>query len=84
MPIERQPEATPTTTVINLMDAVRRSIDAEKPAQGAPGKAADRKKPAKGAQESRFDTCLYGRTPYLAVLQAGSSIRCPDIGAQKS
>jgi DNA end-binding protein Ku len=46
MPIERQPEAAPPSNVLNLMDALRRSVEAEKPT-AARGKAADRKKPAK-------------------------------------
>jgi DNA end-binding protein Ku len=49
LPPEAQPEAAPPTNVVNLMDALRRSIDAEKPA-AARGKAADRKKPAKEAE----------------------------------
>jgi DNA end-binding protein Ku len=32
LPPEKQPEAAPPTNVVNLMDALRRSIDAEKPA----------------------------------------------------
>ena len=47
LPPAEQPEAAAPTNVVNLMDALRRSIDAEKPARAAPGKAADRKKPAK-------------------------------------
>jgi DNA end-binding protein Ku len=43
MPIERQPEAAAPTNVVNLMDALRRSVEAEKPAT-ARGKVADRKK----------------------------------------
>jgi non-homologous end joining protein Ku len=57
MPIERQPEAAPPGNVVNLMDARRRSIAAEKPARASPGKTADRKsakaaerRPAKGAR----------------------------------
>jgi DNA end-binding protein Ku len=42
MPIERQPEAAPPGNVVNLMDALRRSIAAEKPTKGA-----ERKKAAK-------------------------------------
>jgi non-homologous end joining protein Ku len=37
------------TDEVNLMDALRRSIEAEKPG-AARGKAADRKKPAKQAE----------------------------------
>jgi DNA end-binding protein Ku len=49
LPPEEQPEAAPPTNVINLMDALRRSIDAEMPV-AARGKAANRKKPAKEAE----------------------------------
>jgi hypothetical protein len=45
LPPAEQPEAAVATNVVNLMDALRRSIDAEKPA--ARPKGADRKKPAK-------------------------------------
>src|SRR5207247_7412951 len=46
LPPAEQPEAAAPTNVVNLMDALRRSVDAERPA--APrSKAADRKKPAK-------------------------------------
>jgi DNA end-binding protein Ku len=44
LPPAEQPEAAAPTNVVNLMDALRRSVEAEKPARG---KAADRKKPAK-------------------------------------
>jgi len=44
LPPEQQPEAAAPTNVVNLMDALRRSVEAEKPA--APGKA-ERKKAAK-------------------------------------
>jgi hypothetical protein len=44
LPPEQQPEAAPPTNVVNLMDALRRSVDAERPA-AARGKAAERKKP---------------------------------------
>src|SRR5262249_21839990 len=40
MPIERQPEAAPPGNVVNLMDALRRSSAAEKPAKGAERKKA--------------------------------------------
>jgi len=46
LPPEQQPEAAPPTNVVNLMDALRRSIDAEKPA-ATRVKGAERKKPAK-------------------------------------
>jgi len=46
MPIEPQPEAAPPGNVVNLMDALRRSIAAEKPAE----KAAERKRPARGSE----------------------------------
>ncbi len=49
LPPEQQPEAAPPTNVVNLMDALRRSIDAEKPV-AVRGKAAERKKPAKEAE----------------------------------
>lgn len=48
MPIERQPEAAPPGNVVNLMDALRRSIAAEKPAPAE--KSAERKKPARGSE----------------------------------
>ncbi len=32
MPIERQPEAAAPTNVVNFMDALRRSVEGEKPA----------------------------------------------------
>src|SRR5229473_706081 len=43
LPPAEQPEAAAPTNVVNLMDALRRSVEAEKPARAA-GKAADRKK----------------------------------------
>ncbi len=46
LPPAEQPEAAAPTNVVNLMDALRRSVEAEKPA-AARGKAAERKKPAK-------------------------------------
>src|SRR5438034_10729574 len=46
MPIERQPEAAAPTNVVNLMVALRRSVEAEKPAT-ARVKASERKKTAK-------------------------------------
>jgi DNA end-binding protein Ku len=46
LPPEQQPEAAAPTNVINLMDALRRSVEAERPS-AARGKAAERKKPAK-------------------------------------
>jgi len=45
LPPAEQPEAAAPTNVVNLMDALRRSVEGEKPA--ARGKSADRKKPAK-------------------------------------
>jgi DNA end-binding protein Ku len=45
MPIEQPPEAAAPANVVNLMDALRRSVEGEKPAARAKG--ADRKKPAK-------------------------------------
>jgi DNA end-binding protein Ku len=50
LPPAEQPEAAAPTNVVNLMDALRRSVEAEKPARGAPSKAAERKKPAKEAE----------------------------------
>jgi len=47
LPPAEQPEAAAPTNVVNLMDALRRSVDAEKPGRAAPSKAAERKKPAK-------------------------------------
>jgi DNA end-binding protein Ku len=47
MPIERQPEAAPPGNVVNLMDALRQSIAAEKPSRGAAAKPGERKKPGK-------------------------------------
>jgi DNA end-binding protein Ku len=49
LPPEQQPEAAAPTNVVNLMDALRRSVEGEKPAAGR-GKAVDRKKPAKEAE----------------------------------
>jgi DNA end-binding protein Ku len=49
LPPEQQPEAAPPTNVVNLMDALRRSIGAEKPTRAA-SKTAERKKPAKEAE----------------------------------
>jgi len=48
LPPAEQPEAAAPTNVVNLMDALRRSVEGEKPT-AARGKAADRKKPAKEA-----------------------------------
>lgn len=48
LPPAEQPEATAPTNVVNLIDALRRSIDAEQPAASR-GKAAA-KKPAKEAE----------------------------------
>jgi DNA end-binding protein Ku len=45
MPIEQQPEPAAPANVVNLMDALRRSVEGEKPASRAKG--ADRKKAAK-------------------------------------
>ncbi len=42
-------ESHPPTNVVNLMDALRRSVEAEKPT-AARGKAAERKKLAKEAE----------------------------------
>ena len=47
LPPAEQPEAAAPTNVVNLMDALRRSVDAEKPGRAAPSKAAEGKKPAK-------------------------------------
>src|SRR6266700_1597388 len=47
LPPAEQPEAAAPTNVVNLMDALRRSVEAEKPGRAAPSKAAERKKPAK-------------------------------------
>jgi len=47
LPPAEQPEAAAPTNVVNLMDALRRSVDAEKPGRAAPSKAAKQKKPAK-------------------------------------
>jgi len=52
VPIERQAVAAAPAKVINLMDALRRSIAAEKPARAGAGKTAERKKPAKGARKA--------------------------------
>src|SRR5438034_11839306 len=46
LPPAEQPEAAASTNVVNLMDALRRSVDAERPSS-ARGKAAERMKPAK-------------------------------------
>jgi DNA end-binding protein Ku len=46
LPPAQQPEAAAPTNVVNLMDALRRSVEVEKPT-AARGKAAERKKPAK-------------------------------------
>ena len=59
LPPAEQPEAAAPSNVVNLMDALRRSVEAEKPA-GARGKAGERKKaakdterrPAKGARKA--------------------------------
>jgi DNA end-binding protein Ku len=47
LPPAEQPEAAAPTNVVNLMDALRRSIDEEKPGRAGSGKTAERKKPAK-------------------------------------
>jgi DNA end-binding protein Ku len=47
LPPAEQPEAATPTNVVNLMDALRRSVKAEKPGRAAPSKAAERKKPTK-------------------------------------
>src|SRR5262249_41986056 len=62
MPIKREPEAAPTTNVVNLMDVLRRSIDAEKPARRALAKAPDRKKPANGARKAGRHVPLWAHT----------------------
>jgi DNA end-binding protein Ku len=49
LPPAEQPEAAAPANVVNLMDALRRSIDVERPAASR-SKAADRKKPAKEPQ----------------------------------
>jgi DNA end-binding protein Ku len=46
LPPAEQPETAAPTNVVNLMDALRRSVEGEKPA-AARGKAAERKKPGK-------------------------------------
>src|SRR6266702_1067672 len=46
LPPAEQPEAAAPTNVVNLMDALRRSVESEKPVT-ARGKAAEWKKPAK-------------------------------------
>jgi len=46
LPPAEQLEAAASTNVVNLMDALRRSVDAEKPARAAAGKSGERKKPA--------------------------------------
>ncbi len=46
LPPAEQPEAAAPTNVVNLMDALRRSVEAERPA-ATRGKSVDRKKPAK-------------------------------------
>src|SRR5262249_8464485 len=76
MPIERQPEAAPTTNVVNLMDALRRSSDAEKPARGRWARRRIGRSRRRGPGK-QIDTCLYGRTPYLAVLHAGFGYTLP-------
>src|SRR6266536_3335542 len=48
LPPAEQPEAAAPTNVVNLMDALRRSVEAEKPGRAAaPSKTADRRKAAK-------------------------------------
>jgi DNA end-binding protein Ku len=47
LPPAEQPAAAAPTNVVNLMDALRRSVEGEKPGRAATSKAADRKKPAK-------------------------------------
>jgi DNA end-binding protein Ku len=51
MPVERQPEAAVPTKVVNLMDALWRSIAAGKAARPAPVKGAERKRPTKDADQ---------------------------------
>jgi non-homologous end joining protein Ku len=38
LPAAEQPEAAAPTNVVNLMDALRRSVEAENPARAAPSK----------------------------------------------
>jgi non-homologous end joining protein Ku len=51
LPPERQPEAAPPTNVVNLMDALRRSIEAEKPAEQKKPEEAERRT-GKGARKA--------------------------------
>jgi len=41
------------SNVVNLMDALRRSVEVEKPARAAASKAAERKKPERRAGKAR-------------------------------
>jgi DNA end-binding protein Ku len=50
LPPAEQPEAAAPTNVVNLMDALRRSVEAERPA-AALSKAAERKKAAKQPEQ---------------------------------
>jgi DNA end-binding protein Ku len=47
LPPAEQPETVAPTNVVNLMDALRRSVEAEKPGRAAPNKAVERKKSVK-------------------------------------
>jgi DNA end-binding protein Ku len=49
LPLAEQLEATAPTNVVNLMEALRRSVETERPT-GARGKAAERKKATKEAE----------------------------------
>jgi DNA end-binding protein Ku len=50
LPPAEQPEVAAPTNVVNLMDALRRSVEAEKPARSAHAKLVEPKKPAKQAE----------------------------------
>jgi len=60
LPPAEQPEAAAPSNVVNLMDALRRSVEAERPGRAGASKPADRKKlakeperrPAKGARKA--------------------------------
>jgi DNA end-binding protein Ku len=54
LPPEKQSEAAAPTNVVNLMDALRRSIDAEKPGRAmAPAKRPTERSPAKSRNGGR-------------------------------
>jgi hypothetical protein len=75
MPIERQPEAA------NLMDALRRSIAAEKPARASPGKTADRnlsKHPDHDARRSLHGQSLISPPPRWVRLMLGGVLIDPN------